>query len=155
MSILILIHLELGAAPQDLLILVLMLGKVLMLVLILAMLILFPRELETPLRLAQNTFNLVLMLTLVSILREQGVPLKIGVGQSHFMLIFSRNNHGQFTDVDFVDVVVDVASLILKAYRPDPRLTPHPPLLIILIVVYMVILCRRHPRAIHRPSEAV
>ena len=122
---LILIHLELGAAPQDLLILVLMLGKVLMLVLILAMLILFPRELETPLRLAQNTFNLVLMLTLVSILREQGVPLKIGVGQSHFMLIFSRNNHGQFTDVDFVDVVVDVASLILKAYPPPPD--PPPP----------------------------
>ena len=37
----------------------------------------------------------------------------------------------------------------------DPRPTPHPPVLIILIVVYMVILCRRHPRAIHRPSEAV
>ena len=36
------------------------------------------------------------------------------------MLIFSRNNHGQFTDVDFVDVVVDVASLILQAYRPPP-----------------------------------
>ena len=132
MLILILILLE-----QDLLILVLMLGKVLMLVLILAMLILFPRELETPLRLAQNTFNLVLMLTLVSILREQGVPLKIGVGQSHLMLIFSRNNHGQFTDVDFADVVVDFILQSFQAASMD-RKQILMLLLMLTIVVYIL-----------------
>ena len=55
---LILILHELGGGPQDMLILVLMLGKVLMLVLIMVMMILFPLELETPLKVCTDQIRL-------------------------------------------------------------------------------------------------
>ena len=77
------------------------------------------------------------MLTFVSILREQGVPLKIGVGQSHLMLIFSGNNHGQFTDVDFVDVVVDFILQSFQAATMD-RNQILMLLLMLTIVVYIL-----------------
>ena len=49
------------------------------------------------------------------------------------MLIFSRNNHGQFTDVDFVDVVVDFILQSFQAATMDKK-----QILMLTIVVYIL-----------------
>ena len=53
------------------------------------------------------------------------------------MLIFSRNNHGQFTDVDFVDVVVDFILQSFQAATMD-RKQILMLLLMLTIVVYIL-----------------